>query len=515
MRRHVTCVAALALILATSLAAQETQTDTMLRLDAATLLGGKDEDRVHGLAVDAQGNIVVTAPIRSQDFPLTPDALNKTPTDVYLARLSPTGALLYSTYLGARGGANYAHGVALDKEGCIYVTGNTTNPNFPVTPGAFQTKLRGPSDRSAAHGDAFVMKLSPQGDRIIYSTFLGGTAPDICGKIAVDAEGHAYVLGATSSKDFPVTSGAFQTTLKAQDTTGHGDIFVAKLSPDGRELVYCTYIGGSGTDFYGGNLAVDAGGNVYFAGMTTSPDFPVTANALSRSFKGGSTNERGGTDGFLAKLNSAGTALEYATYLGGSGDDYARSVAVDRDGNVWVAGETSSTDFSTTTDAFCRSPKGGTDGFVAQFNPRDGKLLYGSLLGCGKSAGGIMVAVHKSGWLVLAGQTESADLPATPGALGATHKGQADLFVALFDPIARSLRYVTLLGGIGNDVASALLCREESIYLAGNTTSTDFLVTTDATFKGGTNPYGGDAFVVRFALVHTPSSSPSSSTPKP
>ena len=466
----------------------------------ATLLGGSSEDRAHGMALDARGNIWLTAPIQSRDFPVTPDAFNQTPTDVYLARLSPAGALLYSTFLGARGGANYAHGIAVDKEGCIYIAGNTTNPNFPTTPGAFQTTCKGPTDARAAHGDAFVVKLSPSGDKIIYSTFLGGSGPDICGKITVDAEGCAYVVGATSSKDFPVTASAFQTAYQGGDDTGHADLFVAKLSPDGSKLVYCTYLGGSGTDFYGGGFCVDSSRCVYVSGMTTSKDFPTTANALSRSFMGGSANERGGTDGFMAKLNPSGTALEYATYLGGSGDDYVRSLAVDHDGNVWVAGETSSTDFPTTTDAICRQPKGGTDGFFSEIYPRDGKLLYSSLLG-GKSVGMMMLALHKSGLVVLAGQTESADFPVTPGALASAPKGQADLFVALFDPAARALQYGTLLGGSGNDVASELLCREDSIYLAGNTTSADFPVTTGATFKGGKNPWGGDALVVRLTLI--------------
>jgi ankyrin repeat protein len=490
---------------ATCLAAQETTNpgraipaSSPLRLEMATLLGGKSDDRVHGAALDAQGNIYLTAPIRSGDFPVTADALNKTPTGVYLAKLSPAGVLLYSTFLGVRSGANYAHGVAVDKEGCIYLAGNTTNPNFPTTPGAFQTTCKGPTDRQAAHGDAFVVKLSPAGDKVIYSTFLGGSGADICGKIAVDAEGSAYVVGSTSSKDFPVTPGAFQTTCKGgDDGTGHADVFIAKLSPDGSRLVYSTYISGSGVDFYS-DLALEADGSVCLVGSTTSLDFRTTPNALSRSFKGSSGRM---DDAFIVTLNPAGTALIYASYLGGSGGDFARSLAVDRDGNVWVAGETSSADFPTTTDAICRQPKGETDGFFVKINPRDGKLLHSSLLGGGKSIGAMIVAIHQSGLLVLAGQTESMDFPVTPGALGSTLKGKSDLFVALFDPAARSLRHATLFGGTGNDVADALLCREDSIYVAGNTTSTDFPVTTGATFQGGTNPYGGDAFVARFTLV--------------
>ena len=473
-----------------------------LRLDYATFLGGRNEDRAHGMAVDGQGNIYLTAPVQSTDFPTTSNALKQQFTGVFLAKLNPTNTLIYSTFLGAVGGANYAHGVAVDKKGCIYIAGNTTNPNFPTTPGAFQRTFRGPSDASAAHGDAFVMKLSPAGDRIIYSTFLGGTGPDICGKIAVDEEGNAYVLGATSSRDFPVTPGAFQGTYKAGDNTGHGDVFVAKLNPDGGKLVYSTYIGGSGTDFYGDNMVVDADGSVCFAGFTASPDFPTTTNAFGGS-RAGASGAGGATDAFVARLNPTGTALEYASYIGGSGDEIGRTIAVDSDGNIWLAGDTTSTDFPTTSDAYGRQNQGGTDGFLAKINPRGGPLLYSSLFG-GRGSDSLMLAMHRSGLLILACRTDSADLPVTPGALYATPSGQMDIFVALFDPAAHTLRYGTYFGGHGSDAVAALVCQGNDLYLAGNTTSADFPVTSgawDKTFNGGTNPWGGDAFAVKFTLT--------------
>ena len=474
-----------------------TITPASLHLDFSTLLGGKGEDRAHGMAVDAQGNIYLTAPVQSKDFPTTPNALKKEFTGIYVAKLSSAGALLYSTFLGAPGGANYAHGIAVDKEGCIYIAGNTTNPNFPTTPGAFQTTLRGPSDANASHGDAFVVKLNPTGDRIIYSTFLGGTDMDICGKIAVDTKGNAYVVGSTSSKDFPVTRGAFDTTFNGGGGAGRGDVFVAKLNPDGSKLVYCTYLGGTGMNLYTNNIVVDAPGCVYVGGMTTSLDFPTTENAFQRTYRGGS-GERGTGDAFLVKLNPAGTALEYATYVGGSGDEVGRSIALDRDGNVWLAGETTSTDFPMTADALSRQNKGGTDGFFVKINPRSGKLIYSSLLG-GSKAETMMLAMHHSGLVVLAGQTESADFPMMPAGIDSIN-GQSDFFVALFDPSGKSLRYSNRFGGQGIDNPSALICQGDNIYLAGNTTSTDFPVTTGATFKGGTNPWGGDAFTMMFTL---------------
>jgi hypothetical protein len=478
-------------------------TPAALRLDLATFLGGSGEDRAHGMAVDGQGNIYLTAPIQSTDFPTTPDALNRTPTGIYLAKLSPAGALLYSTYLGAAGGISYAHGIALDRGGNIYIAGNTTNAHFPTTPGAFQTTFKGPSD--GHHGDAFVIKLNPAGNRILYSTFLGGTGRDIAGQIAVDANGNAYVVGSTSSADFPVTPGAFQAAFKGGEDkpTGRGDMFVAKLSPDGSKLVYSTYVGGSGMDIYAGNIVADAAGRATFVGTTTSTDFQVTANAFQKSYRGG-TDIRAGGDGFLAVLNASGTALDYASYVGGSGGDNVRSLAVDHDGNIWLAGDTTSDDFPTTPDAYSRQTRGGSDCFFLKLNPRGGPLLYSSLLGGSKADNYATIAVNASGLVVLAGQTQSANFPVTPGADSATLKGPTDLFVALFDPIAKLLRPSTLLGGSGNEVPGPLLLIKDSVYLAGNTTSTDFPVTPgagDTTHNGGTNEWGGDAFVARFTLT--------------
>jgi hypothetical protein len=471
---------------------------TTLHLDFSTLLGGTGEDRAHGMAVDRQGNIYLTAPIQSTDFPTTPNAITKEFTGVYVAKLNSAGALLYSTFLGAPGGANYAHGIAVDKEGCIYIAGNTTNPNFPTTQGAFQTTLKGPSDANASHGDAFVVKLNSTGDRIIYSTFLGGTDMDICGKIAVDAKCNAYVVGSTSSKDFPVTPGAFDTTFNGGGGAGRGDIFVAKINPDGSKLVYCTYLGGTGIDLYDDVIIVDTLECVYVGGMTTSPDFPTTGNAYQRNYSGDS-GERGTGDAFLVKLNPAGTALEYATYVGGSGDEIGRSIALDRDGNVWLAGETTSTDFPATADALGRRNKGGTDGFFLKINPRSGKMVYSSLLG-GSKEETMRLAVHRSGLVVLTGQTESNDFPMLPTGIDSIN-GQSDLFVALFDASGKSLRYSNSFGGQGIDNPSALICREDNIYIAGNTTSADFPVTTGERFQGGTNPWGGDAFVMKCILV--------------
>ncbi|HEV8306236.1 MAG TPA: SBBP repeat-containing protein, partial [Methylomirabilota bacterium] len=234
--------------------------------------------------------------------------------------------LIYSTFLGGSG-ADEGFGIAVDAAGSAYVTGWTASASFPTTAGALDTTFNGGS------ADAFVTKLNSTGSALVYSTYLGGSGEDKSQAIAVDAAGNAYVTGWTDSSDFPTTAGAFQTALG-----GGRDAFVAKLNPSGSGLVYSTYLGGSGNesnvDFSPG-IALDAAGNAYVTGGTSSSNFPTTAGAFQTSL-GGSF------DAFVTKLNPTGTALVYSTYLGGSGDDQGHGIQVDASGHAYVTGYTGS-----------------------------------------------------------------------------------------------------------------------------------------------------------------------------
>jgi hypothetical protein len=449
----------------------------------STYLGGSSEDRAHGMAVDCHGNIYLTAPIWSTDFPTTPNALETSATGIYVAKISASGdSLVFSTYLGASGGANYAHGIAVDKEGCIYIAGNTTNANFPTTENAFDRTYNGPSG-DVFHGDAFVVKLNPEGNGIIYSTFIGGSGMDICGKIAVDAEGNAYIIGSTSSPDLPVTPGAFDTTFNGGNGDGRDDIFLAKLDAAGSSLIYCTYIGGSSSEIYVSNILIDNSGCLYFVGTTASSNFPTTTGAYDTSYNGGS-GSMGAGEGVLVKLNTAGSALEYSTFIGGSGDDFGDCIAWDYQGNIYVGGATNSVDFPITQDAFsCINNNGG---YLAKFNPQLNQLLYATLWDSRIQA----IAVLKSGAIIVTGSTESQNYPVTANAFDSTGNGSGDIYISIFDPVARMLKYSTYFGGTNYDVITSLLLKENFIYLCGNTTSTNFPISANAydrTFNGGTN----------------------------
>jgi len=316
----------------------------------STYLGGKGSDYGYAIAVDSVGNAYVTGLTISTNFP-TMNPLQPTNAgygDAFVTEISPFGsALVYSTYLGGSKGRDIGQGIALDSSGNAYITGVTYSAAFPTTPGAFQTVCNGGSF-CIDYGDAFVSKINSSGSALAYSTYLGGSKSDSGYGIAVDSVGDAYVTGVTSSTNFP-TMNPFQ-----RAAAGDGDAFVTEINPSGSALVYSTYLGGSAGDS-GYGIAVDGSGSTYITGYTFSTDFP-TANPLQ--------SYGGGGDAFLAKLNPAGSSLFYSTYLGGSGEDLGRGIAIDSSENAYLTGFTASTNFPTVNPLQRRFGGGSSDAFV-------------------------------------------------------------------------------------------------------------------------------------------------------
>lgn len=350
--------------------------------------------------------------------------------DAFITKLNATGsALVYSSYLGGSGN-EHPEGLVVDAQGNAYLAGDTGSADFPTTPGAYQRQFKGVDACGGRSGatvfchNAFVTKVNPTGTKLVYSTYLGGSGNDGAGGIAVDAAGHAAAVGSTCAADFPVTASAFQKT-----NAGGCDIFVSVFSPTGGQLIYSTFFGGTGYDATYG-ASVDSSGNVYIGGLTYSPDLPVTggsaqtvyggngdavvakfnprvagaASLMYSTYLGGSQNDtaadvavdslgdtyicgqtfssdfpavnavqaakHGTSDAFLSELNPQGTALLFSTYLGGSGDQLADNVTLDKAGNSYVVGWTRSGDFPTTPRAFQPGFAGGaTDLFIVRVNP--------------------------------------------------------------------------------------------------------------------------------------------------
>ena len=351
----------------------------------STYLGGSSNDAASAIAIDLAGNAYITGWTTSTDFPTrgARQPASGGRYDAFVAKINATGsALVYSTYFGGSGD-DYGQGIAVDASGQAYVAGRTDSNNFPTTPGAYQPVTGG------GGGDAFVAKLDASGSTLVYSTYLGGSGFDAGYAIAIDAAGNAYVMGHNYLADFPTTPGAYQTT-----THGVYDAFVTKLNPSGSGLVYSTYLGGTGDD--GGlGIAVDALGNAYVTGTTNSSTFPLQ-NPRQSTFGGD-------YDAFVTKLNPAGSALIYSTYLGGSGKEFGRGIAVDPAGNAYVAGQTASADFPTTSGAFQTTYGGSEDAFIAKISANGSVLVYSTYLGGSGGDAANAIAVDPAGYAYVTG----------------------------------------------------------------------------------------------------------------
>ena len=428
----------------------------------STFIGGGDGELGASVAVDGQGNAYIAGVTRSTDFPTTAGAFrtsvppasptNPDKANCFVTKVNPAGSgLVYSTYLYGRQNDGCT-AIAVDATGAAYVTGGTTSNDFPTTEGALQPSYR--LGVEELKYDAFVAKLNPSGSDLVFSTFLGGGGGEIGMAIAIDGAGNSYITGSTTyGGNFPLTQGAAQTVYGGHGgnqlaVTRLGDAFAAKINPTGTQLVYSTLIGGNRDDV-GFSIAVDGQGAAYVAGSTLSTNFPTSASAYSRTYKGaGGEPFLVGGDAFVVKVNPDGRSFGYSTLLGGSQDERALQIAVDRNGNASVAGHTLSTDFPVTGDAAQSRNRTNPasparlrlgNGFLAQLDPAGEKLVYSTYLG-GTNHNWINgLAVAPDGSITVTGTAGSGDLPVTPGSYQTQFYGGVDpqrplgdVFVARF-----------------------------------------------------------------------------------
>jgi len=457
----------------------------------ATFLGGTSSDTGFDIAADADGNAYITGLTASTDFPTEKPLQDKLAStgsaNAFITKLSAEGdGLIYSTYLGGSGGGalsegDWGSGIAIDSTGNAYITGFTFSNDFPTTAGAFQPNAPG-------SGVSFVTKLSAAGDKLLYSTYLGGsnsggflTAP----KIAIDADGNAYVAGTTYADDYPTINSTY---------SGAGDCTISKLNPIGSGLLFSTYLGGKGQDECN-SIAVGAFGNAYVTGVTLSDDFPFTLSV-------------GKGSGFVVKFNNSGNGMIFSTQLGGTsgnhGDAGGGAVAIDADSNIYLAGTTTATDFPVTLNAFQQTFGGGnTDGYVMKLDSAGANILIATYLGGDFGEGCAAITLDPSGKIFVTGSTNSDDFPVTGDALQKGFSGGvADVFVAELDPGSvgtGTLVYSTYMGGSVTENAFGIATDSSgNVYVVGNTSSSDFPHSQHAlqtSFAGGAN----DGFVAKFA----------------
>ena len=443
----------------------------------STFLGGADLDEAHGLALDSAGNIYVAGISDSTDYPLENpfQSINKgsnAPVDyaeLFISKLDPTGqALLYSTYLGGAG-VDRGGSIAVDNDGNLHVTGSTTSLDFPVA-NAYQPTYGGGSS------DAFLTKLGPAGNVLVYSTYLGGDGPQYLpgnpseygNAIALDNVGNAYLVGGTDSTSFP--------TLQPLKTTKDGDTdaFLLKMSAAGA-LLFSTYLGGNDNDGIG-DIARDISGNIYLAGGTSSSDFPIV-NAPT--FLAPNANPGGA---FVMKLTPDCSSITYSTIIGGSGGEGAGTIAVDASQNIYVGGSTNSRDFPVQNAVQPTNPTnpadGDSTGWVAKLQSDFAVLNYSTYLG-GNDYGTVnTVAVDPSNNLWVFGYTFSTNFPVVDP-IYASSRGYEDVTLSRFSSDG-TMTFSTYLGGDGFDVSGKMVVSSDGeVYLAG---------------KAGTNSHGRPNF---------------------
>ncbi|MFH2002482.1 MAG: SBBP repeat-containing protein, partial [Planctomycetota bacterium] len=407
-------------------------------LMACTYLGGSGDEGWYylGLATDADGNVFVTGNTSTNDFPIMPgaydDSYNGGPAtgpygtggDQFIAKLSgDLSTLIASTYLGGSG-FEYGRAIVLDDQGNVYVGGSTSSTDFPVSPGAYDEWQNG-------NGDAYVACLDNSLSTRIAASYLGGATDEYIEVIRLDANGNLFVTGWTQSTNFPTPNGA--------DPTYNGgmyDVFVSKFSSDLSSLPGSTFLGGSQWEF-GYAMDLDADGNV-FVGGHAGKTFPTTPGAYCETYNG-TLGQNFGDDVFITKFDNSLSQVLVSTYLGGNKWENATCMVVDEEGNLFVSGTTSSTNFPAPPGSYDRKYNGGTkysgDLFITRLNSSLTELLASTYIGGTSEDGGYTMSLllEPEGGLILASETASLDFPMVPGGADPDFNGYSDMVVFKMD----------------------------------------------------------------------------------
>jgi hypothetical protein len=377
----------------------------------STYIGGGSYELPNTIEFDVNNDIWVCGETGSSNFPTTSDACDKVfngSSDCFLFKLSGiNGSLLYSTYIGGSGG-EMASTLGIDSQNNVWVTGITLSDNFPTTPLALQPQLNGSID-------AFLCKIMNDDGSLGYSTYFGGSGDDFSYSLTFTPSSDIWVTGYTSSTNFPLTPDANDSILN-----GGSDIFLTKLTGNGTNILYSTYIGG-GSSEAAISMISDSFGDIWVTGYTTSSNFPRTTDAYDDTY-GGSY------DVFLLKFSGNESKYLYSSYFGGNNQDHGRSVQIDTNGYVWVSGETNSDFFPTTLNAYNTTYSGRRDAFILAIAPNL-TLAYSTYVGGSEFEVFTDLALDPAGKIWLVGKTDSLNFPTTPNAYNDTHSGGDDAFL--------------------------------------------------------------------------------------
>ena len=465
----------------------------------STYLGGWKEDSIRDVTTDSRGNLYVTGGTTSPDFPVTkgayqtrhnpgsPDSSRIDMCDVFVAKLSPSGTVLWSTFIG---GPNYdrAYAIRVDELGYVYVAGRAGR-GFPVTTGAFQTTFMG-GQEAPVYGpqDGFLLKLRPDGAGLVWASYFGTSDPQIIRDLDVDSKGDVYIASGYSGGLYP------EALRTAFNNAPHGDHdgVAAKIGSDGSKLLWATYLGGSAWESNENSIRLDGSDNPYVLLTTKSDDCFVSASAYRRT-------HGGDDDLYVTRLGPHDGTIAWATYLGGSKGESTEThqFAVDPDGNAYIAAPTRSTDFPTTAGAFQTSyGGGGNEAVVVKLSSDGSKLLAGTFIGGNGNDRPEGVAVDRAGNVYFTGTTTSIDFPVTANARQKTLNGERDAIAVRLSADFSRLIYATYLGGAGVEYGrAATVDAQGKLCLGGETNSTDW--PTRNAFQVGFGGGNGDAVVAK------------------
>jgi hypothetical protein len=469
------------------------------KLQFSTYVGGSLYEHIRDVCADANGNVYIAGGTTSKDYPTTPGAYQREHAgsfDIFVTKFDRSGKVVWSTLVG---GKDYdrAYAIEVDSRGCVYVAGRGGR-HAPVTPGVVQDTFKGQWHGGPYKSDmsAYVLKLSPDGSKLLWATFFG--TGEKFRDIDIDREGNVYGVwhdprkAGNPHKDTWRRESWFANAFQKGPRGGEGDFGVVKISPDARRCLWATYLTGSGRETGAGSVRVDDKGYVTVETWTFSDDMPTTRGAHDRTYNGRS-------DYYVARLTPDGSRLVFGTYLGGSGQEIhsTHNLAIDSKGNAYVSVWTSSPDFPTTEGAFQRTNKGGySDWGVAKFSPT-GSLVASTLIGGGDGENPDGIYADAAGNVYLGGYTRSVDFPVTGGARRSGKGGiQAGVFVKLSQDFRRLLHSVCIGGARHYNVRCAFLGGDGSVYVAGESNGDDWpaLNAFQRTRRGQ-----GDGIVAKFA----------------
>jgi hypothetical protein len=453
------------------------------KLNFSTFLGGSGNDEGLAIINDNSQNVIITGSTFSIDFPTktgSVDEIYNGKSDVFITKLAGNGSsIIYSTFIGGTEN-EVGYEVAIDTADYSYITGYTSSSDFPTTLGANDTSYNG------GGYDAFVLRLSPSGNELNYSTFIGGIGLEYAQGIELDKEQNAYITGYTYSTDFPITASAYDTSYNNQ-----ADVFILKLSTNGSKILYSTFIGGSNFDF-GYDITLDPLNNILVTGRTDSTNFPTSKDAYCSSLKGK-------YDVFVVMLNTSKNNLTFSTYIGGTNNEKGNAIKVDSNGNILVTGHTASSDFPISAKTYDSTFNGGVyDIFLFKLNSNGTKLLYSTFIGGNNYDYCYDMEIDPFGNSYLIGNSGSMDFPTTPNAYDSVSNLTEVIIIKLANN-GSQLFYSTFIGGIGHDYGRGITMDPKGdIYLTGYTYSSDFPTTTGVY----NNSHSGakDAFIFKLTF---------------